>query len=142
MCKPFSNTQKEIADAMGISMWQRFSLNEASLFLRCQTADVEKLVSKSKIGYINVPGGEKQFFGYQLLEYLLDNTTERKAQPVSSADQPERILRIKEVTEITGLSRTTIWRMERKDEFPARVQLGVGSVGWKASDVNNWIKCS
>ena len=139
MSQPFPKNYKDIADGMGIALWQRFSTNEASLFLRCQTADVEKLASKGKIGFINVPGGEKQFFGYQLLEYVLENTRERKTQTVSSATQSDRILRIKEVTEMIGLSRTTIWRMERKGEFPTRVQLGVGSVGWRASELERWI---
>ncbi len=139
MSKSFPDSFKEIADSMGIALYQRFTVNEASLFLRCQSADVEKLISKGKIGFINVPGSGKQFFGYQLLEYLLDNTTERQTPSADSPNQHERILRIREVIEITGLSRTTVWRMERKGEFPTRVQLGVGSVGWRDSELRNWL---
>jgi predicted DNA-binding transcriptional regulator AlpA len=132
---------KEIANSMGISLYQRFSLNEASLFLRCQTQNIEKLVCDGEIGFINIPNAESCFLGYQLLEYVLENTTERNAPNTEpSMKQAERILRIKKVIELTGLSRTTIWRMERKGEFPARVQLGVGSVGWRYSEVNGWIK--
>jgi len=29
--------------------------------------------------------------------------------------------------------------MERTGEFPHRVPLGVGSVGWKLSEINQWI---
>ena len=32
----------------------------------------------------------------------------------------ERILRQSEVLAITGLGRTTLWRLEKRGEFPAR----------------------
>lgn len=140
MSQVFPTEYKEIADGMGISVWQRFTLEEASLFLRCNVSVVEKNAANGDLGYIHVPRAEKQIFGYQLIEYLLENTEERKVQPTRRADQPERILRIPEVVEITGLSRTTIWRVERKGEFPARVQLSENSVGWRESEVKEWIR--
>lgn len=51
----------------------------------------------------------------------------------------ERLLRQDEVEHLTGLSRTTIWRRERKGEFPARRQIGGGIVAWLSSEVNEWI---
>ncbi|OEU72713.1 MAG: hypothetical protein BA869_01480 [Desulfuromonadales bacterium C00003107] len=42
------------------------------------------------------------------------------------------------VHEITGLSRTTIWRMEKVGKFPKRRQISSGRVGWLASEVNPW----
>ena len=50
-----------------------------------------------------------------------------------------KILRIQDVTAATGLSRTTLWRLERRDDFPARVRLGLNSCGWVAEEVDNWI---
>ncbi len=41
---------------------------------------------------------------------------------------------------MTGLSRTTLWRMENKGEFPRRVSLGENSVGWRLSEVENWMR--
>ena len=41
---------------------------------------------------------------------------------------------------MTGLSRTSIWREERKGNFPARVPLSAGSVGWRLSEVEAWIQ--
>jgi len=75
------------------------------------------------------------------LEYVLENITEHSS-PVAEPpiEQLERILRIKEVVDLTGLSRTTIWRKERAGEFPARVRLGENSVGWRVSEVNGWVK--
>jgi len=50
------------------------------------------------------------------------------------------ILRIKEVVNVVGLSRVTVWRMERAGKFPARIQLGERAVGWRRADVEKWIE--
>lgn len=50
-----------------------------------------------------------------------------------------RILRAREVVSRTGLSRTSIWRMERRGEFPARRRLHGGRVGWLETEVEQWI---
>ncbi len=49
------------------------------------------------------------------------------------------VLNTHEVQDITGLSRTTIWRLERSGDFPARVTLCPGRVGWRHSDVMEWM---
>ena len=41
--------------------------------------------------------------------------------------------------EATGLSRSTVWRLERDDKFPGRVRLGANSVGWHADEVEKWV---
>lgn len=51
-----------------------------------------------------------------------------------------RILRVKDVTRRTGLSRTTLWRLERVGEFPARRRLSSNAVGWIAAEVDAWIR--
>ena len=107
------DSYKEIAKSMGISLYQRFSVNEASLFLRCQASEVEHLAETGILSYMKVANTSLQFFGYQLLGYLLDNVTDNKLPAVSQNSLPERIIRAKEVTELTGLSRTTLWRMEK-----------------------------
>ncbi len=38
----------------------------------------------------------------------------------------------------TGLSRTTAWRMERAGDFPSRVQVSPGRVGWRESELKDW----
>ena len=46
----------------------------------------------------------------------------------------ERIMRIPEVVEVTGLSKTTIWRRVKSGDFPPPVRLGslaTRSVGWR-----------
>lgn len=51
-----------------------------------------------------------------------------------------KILRIPELTKLTGLSRVTLWRLERDGNFPRRVQLSQNTVGWKASEVDEWLE--
>ena len=53
----------------------------------------------------------------------------------------ERILRLKEVKEITGLSRSTLYAQMAKGNFPKQVQLtGARSVGWYKKDITHWIE--
>jgi len=49
------------------------------------------------------------------------------------------VLRTPTVIRVTGLSRTTLWRLERQGEFPARIRLGPNSIGWRAEDIARWI---
>ena len=51
----------------------------------------------------------------------------------------ERIMGQKEVQQITNLSRTTLWRMERSGEFPQRLRLSDTRIGWKSQEVWEWI---
>ena len=51
----------------------------------------------------------------------------------------DRFLREAEVRRITGLSRTTRWRMERRGEFPRRRILSRNAVGWLASQIETWV---
>lgn len=51
----------------------------------------------------------------------------------------DRILRCHDVLETTGLSRSTIYRMMERDEFPKPTKLGVRAIGWRQSAVIGWI---
>jgi prophage regulatory protein len=50
------------------------------------------------------------------------------------------ILRTADVTRLTGISRTTIWREERAGRFPSRIRLGANSVGWLEDEVRAWLE--
>ena len=52
----------------------------------------------------------------------------------------KKLLRFPEVQDRVGLSRTTIWRLEKKGKFPARRILGENSVGWLEEEVEKWIR--
>ncbi len=49
----------------------------------------------------------------------------------------DRMLRPPEVMARMGWSRTTLWRRIRAGAFPAPVELGVNSIGWPESWVND-----
>ena len=51
-----------------------------------------------------------------------------------------RIMRFKEVREVTGLSKTTINRFEKEGGFPSRVSLGPRSIGWFEEDVMTFLE--
>ena len=51
----------------------------------------------------------------------------------------ERILRLSEVKERTGLSRSTIYLAISKGGFPQAVNLSIRCVGWLESEVDAWI---
>jgi predicted DNA-binding transcriptional regulator AlpA len=141
MKPPFDDDLAKIADSMGIALYQRFSVDEASLFLRCLVKDVKRLQQQGKLDYIQVTDQKIEFFGYQLLEYLLNSTsTHRHSPSPTPSDMQDRIIRSKEVLEKTGLSRTTIWRLEKTGEFPRRVSLGGNMIGWRLSEINRWIE--
>lgn len=51
---------------------------------------------------------------------------------------PARIVRLKEVIDRTGLSRSSIYRLAEHG-FPRPVKIGLAAVGWLESDINLWI---
>lgn len=52
----------------------------------------------------------------------------------------DRVLRLREVLKITGLSRSSIYLQMKDGNFPQKICLGGRSVGWKESDINAWIE--
>ena len=50
-----------------------------------------------------------------------------------------RYLRKYEVLARTGLSASTIWRLECSGRFPFRRKIGPNSVGWLESELDEWI---
>ena len=58
---------------------------------------------------------------------------------LSHQDQ-DRFLRADEVIALSGLSRTTLWRLEGTGDFPARRRLSINAVGWLKSEVEAWLE--
>ena len=61
------------------------------------------------------------------------------SERIVSSTVPIRLLRFGEVRQRTGLSRSTIWRMERSGVFPKRVKVSVNVVAWREDEVTAWI---
>ncbi len=52
---------------------------------------------------------------------------------------PSKILRLKSVQTLTGLSRSAIYAKAKTGEFPKSIALGIRTVGWLEADVVSWI---
>lgn len=49
------------------------------------------------------------------------------------------ILKQPEVSRVTGLSRSSIYRLEAQGQFPSRVKLSECASGWHSEEVQAWI---
>ena len=63
----------------------------------------------------------------------------QRSDPALNMENMMKILRIPEVIKLTGLSRATIWRLERKGKFPSRLYLSENAIGWHEDDIREWI---
>jgi len=50
-----------------------------------------------------------------------------------------KICRLPEVINRTGLSRSAVYDLISKDEFPSQINLGPRSVGWVENEISDWI---
>jgi prophage regulatory protein len=51
----------------------------------------------------------------------------------------DSILRLPQVVAKTGLSRSTLYVLQKHNEFPKAIQLGGRAVGWLNSEVSQWL---
>ncbi len=51
-----------------------------------------------------------------------------------------RVLNVKDVVGMTGLSKATIWREEKSGSFPKRINLTPRRVGWIESEIIGWLE--
>ena len=58
---------------------------------------------------------------------------------VATPPAPVKLLRFPVVRERTGLSRSTIWRLERRGEFPKHHRIAPNIVAWSELEVSRWI---
>ena len=55
------------------------------------------------------------------------------------AHEVDKLLRVREVVSIVGISRATLYEMVRHQEFPAPVRIRARAVGWRQSEVQRWL---
>lgn len=53
---------------------------------------------------------------------------------------PMRIIRLKDVIDLTGIARSPIYKLIGEEEFPKPVPLVGRTVGWVESEVQEWIR--
>lgn len=52
----------------------------------------------------------------------------------------ERLLKLPEVIQLTGVSKSEIDRKEKAGKFPKRIRLGYRSIAWAENEINAWIQ--
>ena len=53
--------------------------------------------------------------------------------------QAPAFLRTKDITELLGVTRTTIWRWRREGTFPEPHRIGPATVGWPRAVIEDWL---
>lgn len=56
-----------------------------------------------------------------------------------NTETPTRVLRKRQVLEMTGLPNSTMYLYVSQGKFPKPIPLGVRSVGWLESEIREWI---
>lgn len=54
----------------------------------------------------------------------------------------DRILNAKQVCEVTGISRVTLWRLSKKGGFPPAIQLSPNRIGWSRKAIEEWLQAN
>lgn len=62
-----------------------------------------------------------------------------KADALNDDARAEVFLRLKDVMRLTTLSRSALYRLISRSEFPSQVKLSENSVAWVSSEVLGWM---
>lgn len=65
--------------------------------------------------------------------------SERICSRGATSCRPRRFLTWDEVRGRVRLSRSTVWRLERAGQFPPRIRISPGRVGWLENDIDDFI---
>ena len=52
----------------------------------------------------------------------------------------DRLLRRREVEQITGMGHSSIYRLMQDGSFPRPVRVGPAAVRWRSSDITGWLE--
>jgi len=52
---------------------------------------------------------------------------------------PRKILSVIEAEKKLGITRLTMWRLERQGQFPLRIKLTGRKIGWLENELDAWI---
>lgn len=52
------------------------------------------------------------------------------------------LLRVQNVLQAFGVSRSTLWRWRMSGTFPKPIQLGPRIIAWRQTDLDNWLRQS
>lgn len=118
----------------------------------------EKLSSsKTQVGRniddLDVPSILEQLIGQVIRDFFKDpqneciidmiQNSDRKKVPRSGSQRDiskNEIIRPRDLPQVTGLSKTNIWRLERAGLFAKKLKLSNGCVGYYRADIQAWLE--
>ncbi|MFO1306103.1 MAG: AlpA family transcriptional regulator [Burkholderiales bacterium] len=65
--------------------------------------------------------------------------TKQVTAPLGARSPAPALLRLKQVSEIVGLSRSTIYNAIHAGTFPRPIRVGGRAVRWKATEIQGWM---
>ena len=66
------------------------------------------------------------------------HTASGSATERSAGAMPTAFLRLGDVMRVTGLARSTVYRLMAENGFPAPCRLARRAVGWRSDDIAQW----
>jgi prophage regulatory protein len=66
------------------------------------------------------------------------NKMQTQPKPPAAEVQPSVFVRMAAVVRMTGLGRSTIYRLMAEDKFPSQVRLATRAVAWRRFDLEQW----
>jgi prophage regulatory protein len=61
-------------------------------------------------------------------------------QSVTTAQNPDALLKVRTTSELVGLSTAQIYRLAREKKFPPPIKLGARCTRFRAGDVTAWLQ--
>ena len=55
-------------------------------------------------------------------------------------DRRKRLLRIDQVLEVVGVSKSVLYEMIGRNEFPRPVRISLRAVGWHQWEIDDWLE--
>lgn len=75
------------------------------------------------------------------LNQVIDHKEGANAPQKNSSQQaPLKIIRMREVLQRTGLTRSTVYAQMKAGIFPSNFKIGLSVSGWNASEVDEWVR--
>ena len=71
-----------------------------------------------------------------------DSATAARFVPAANILQGERLLRLRDVLAIVGLSRAHVYNLIKQQAFPRPISLGSNCARWVQSEVQAWVEAS
>lgn len=54
--------------------------------------------------------------------------------------EKDKILRLPQVLDRIGISRSQVYELIKRDQFPKGIKLGARARGWSEADIQDWIR--